>query len=578
MDPVLSLWVVPVLIDTVIVAALVGVLAFGRLDSRWRPTTIAFVAVFLLHWVESAIESEAVFEFSPELPPLAQTLFLVVLAVAVALTLKEAASSTRPQTSSPQDGASLASDEIPAAVVELSTDGLVRGLNRRARSLIHSDSEELVGLDYFDAFVAAEHRDEARAGFMRFVSSQGETDSTADYPLSTPGGERYCRWTRAAHLDSSGNIACVVSYGEDITQLVTMQEALERYRILATQTRDIILFVREGDGRILEANAAAEEAYGYTRAELLTLTIHDLRARRDDGLIADQIRAAGRGGIRFETLHVRSDGSPFPVEVSSQASEGEGHDRILMSIIRDVTNRKRVEHELEEHRARLRELAERLSSAADSERRRLATEVHDRVSQPLAAAKMRLELIRHKQPDLGDREEFSEALLLLGEAIRESRAVTSEMRPPLLYDVGLRAALEWLADEQSSHGLEVELQCVVEDVEDEDVKTFVFRTARELLTNVSKHAATGRATLSLREAGDDLELVVKDNGEGFDTASLEQPSGDGRGFGLFSIMEQADYLRARVDVHSQVGSGTTTIVRVSRQKRTPTRLADGTER
>jgi signal transduction histidine kinase len=262
------------------------------------------------------------------------------------------------------------------------------------------------------------------------------------------------------------------------------------------------------------------------------------------------------------------------VEVRSQGSAGEDNGDILMSIIRDVTERRRVEHELEQHRVRLRELAERLSSAADAERRRLATEVHDRVSQPLAAAKMRLELMRHKQPEVGEGKEFNEALLLLGEAIRDSRAVTSEMRPPLLYDVGLRAALEWLADEQASHGLDVELQCVVEDVEDEDVKTFIFRTARELLTNVSKHAATGRATLSLRDAGDDLELVVKDDGEGFDTASLQQPSGDGRGFGLFSIMEQADSLRARVNVHSRIGSGTTTIVRVSRQKRTP-RPADG---
>ena len=120
------------------------------------------------------------------------------------------------------------------------------------------------------------------------------------------------------------------------------EEALRRYELLARYSRDIILFVRRDDGRILEANAAATSAYGYTHEELLTRSIHDLRAPETRGLTADQMGEADREGILFETFHRRKDGSTFPVEVSSQGATM-GATRALISVVRDVTARKQAE-------------------------------------------------------------------------------------------------------------------------------------------------------------------------------------------------------------------------------------------
>ena len=114
---------------------------------------------------------------------------------------------------------------------------------------------------------------------------------------------------------------------------------IRRYELLSEHTRDIVLFLRP-DGQIVEANRAAVATYGFSRAELLKMTIYDLRAHETLPLIAEQMNMARAGGITFETYHKRRDGSSFPVEVSSSPSEIGG---VMLSLIRDITQRKRVE-------------------------------------------------------------------------------------------------------------------------------------------------------------------------------------------------------------------------------------------
>ncbi|HUI28696.1 MAG TPA: PAS domain S-box protein [Candidatus Acidoferrales bacterium] len=123
------------------------------------------------------------------------------------------------------------------------------------------------------------------------------------------------------------------------------EKALGHYEMLANHARDLILFVRLADGRIIEANAAAVKAYGYSRKELLSLSINDLRFPAERNLTAEQMSKADEGGILFETTHVRKDGSTFPVEVSSQGMEVDGA-RTLVSVIREITDRKRAEEQL----------------------------------------------------------------------------------------------------------------------------------------------------------------------------------------------------------------------------------------
>ena len=131
----------------------------------------------------------------------------------------------------------------------------------------------------------------------------------------------------------------------DVTESRLAEQLLRRYELLSDQARDIILFVRREDGRILEANRAAEQAYGYSRDELLARTIHDLRDDEAPTLVAGQMSAAAKDGILFETTHRRSDGSAFPVEVSSTGSIALGAEPVLLSVVRDISERRRIEEE-----------------------------------------------------------------------------------------------------------------------------------------------------------------------------------------------------------------------------------------
>jgi two-component system cell cycle sensor histidine kinase/response regulator CckA len=131
------------------------------------------------------------------------------------------------------------------------------------------------------------------------------------------------------------------------------EEAQRRYALLADAARDIILFIRVSDGRILEANAAALAAYGYSAEELRALTIRDLRAPDHVDAVAGHLAAAERGGLQFETRHRRKDGTTFPVEVSSQGADLAGA-RVVLSVVRDVSARRRAEDQLRSSEARLR--------------------------------------------------------------------------------------------------------------------------------------------------------------------------------------------------------------------------------
>jgi PAS domain S-box-containing protein len=142
-------------------------------------------------------------------------------------------------------------------------------------------------------------------------------------------------------LRESGQTSGVVVVFQDITERKQAEEALQRYRHLSEYANDIIWLLR-ADGRIVEVNQAAVDAYGYSRDELLGMNVRDLRHESTQEELPRHIEEANAGNVHFETLHVRKDGTVFPVEVNASSAEF-GGERLIMSIIRDITERKRLE-------------------------------------------------------------------------------------------------------------------------------------------------------------------------------------------------------------------------------------------
>jgi PAS domain S-box-containing protein len=205
---------------------------------------------------------------------------------------------------------------------------------------------------------------------VRFATCDGTVDiASADLPVQRAaatgievrdqefsaiyddGSVRTLFGTGVPLRDEFGRVRGGVGAFLDITERKRAEAVLHRYELLAHHARDIMLFIRRGDGRIVEANAAAERAYGYTREELLARTIHDLRPAEDAGAAQALMADADVAGILFEARHRRQDGSLFPVEVSSRGMTV-GGDRVLVSVIRDITERSQAEQSLRESERR----------------------------------------------------------------------------------------------------------------------------------------------------------------------------------------------------------------------------------
>lgn len=170
--------------------------------------------------------------------------------------------------------------------------------------------------------------------------------------------------------DSNDKLAKMVSELQQLSRALAAEVAerqmtqaeLHKFKVFFTHSQDIMLFVDPADGSILEANPAASANYGYSREELLNLTIYDLRPEEQKEIITTQLVAAVDDGITFETVHQRKNSSLFPVEVNSRG-ERLGTKKIIFSVIRDITTRKQAELALRFNEKQFRELIELLPSA-----------------------------------------------------------------------------------------------------------------------------------------------------------------------------------------------------------------------
>jgi PAS domain S-box-containing protein len=169
-----------------------------------------------------------------------------------------------------------------------------------------------------------------QAGVLRYETTHRRKDGI-EFPIEV-----------STSLISLGGHEMLLGIDRDITERKRAEENLRRFELLSEHSRDIILFIGREDGRILETNAAAIQAYGYSRDELLALSIQDLRVPGNLHLTDEQMAQADTQGILFETIHRRKDGTVFPVEVSSRGATIGGV-RALISIIRDITERKKTE-------------------------------------------------------------------------------------------------------------------------------------------------------------------------------------------------------------------------------------------
>jgi len=261
----------------------------------------------------------------------------------------------------------------------------------------------------------------------------------------------------------------------------------------------------------------------------------------------------------LEKRYSRKDGEPVWVNLTvSLMKDDAGQEKWFVSVIQDISERKQAERAILDYQHRLKELAAELARAEERERRNIAIELHDHIGQSLAV--MRLQLAAARKETAGRKvdsilDDVSESLRV---AIQDTRNIISDLSFPTLNELGLSAAIsDWLREQIGErYGLLTRFSIVGKPKSlSEDVKSILFRSVRELLMNVVKHARASEVTVNILCEGNAVTIVVEDDGVGFTDTGRAAGTSDIKGFGLFSIEERMSDLGGSLVIEGRPGKG-----------------------
>ena len=361
-------------------------------------------------------------------------------------------------------------------------------------------------------------------------------------------------------LDDVQHIVLSIRNIDDLRKIERALEKSEaRYReLFNNMSSGVAVLEAHSDGQqfeFIDFNRAAERIENLSKESVLGKNIVDV------------LPSVEKYGLLDVFKRVWATGKPeyFPVAVYRENELKVWKDNYvyklptgeIVDMYDDVTERKDAEGKLLMYQEKLQSLASELSLVEEQERRTIATDLHDQIGQTMSVIKMRCFSLRENLSSPEQLKYLDEIFELVQQTIQDIRSLTFELSPPVLYELGLVAAIEWLAEEfQKKHGL----RCLVESDSlpkplNDDMKVVLFRSVRELLVNIVKHAQAKTARIALRVMKNTIRVRVTDDGRGSILANNGQEENTNT-FGLFSVRERIRHLGGEVEIDSRPGKGT----------------------
>ncbi len=335
-----------------------------------------------------------------------------------------------------------------------------------------------------------------------------------------------------------------------------LREAQEKIQETTAKYYDLYEFAPVGyltldkAGMINEANMTLSRMFGEAKKDLLNRFLTQFILPEDRSLFASHLRKVFSTDLlqRAEVRIRRERGDIIHVALHSIADNAGNFCRAAAI---DVTQLRIAEQKLRSANDRLRLLTAELSRNEEITLRQIAEELHDCIGQNLAAIKMRVDLI--SQSPRKTSKALDEIRSMLKDTIRNTRSLTFEVSPSILYELGFESSIEWLAEKLSlEHHKQIQLNIENIPKVEREMEIVVFRMIRELLMNSIKHSGVDEINLNLFREGPFLGISVSDRGKGFDPAQIEAALS---GFGLFSIRERIHALGGEMIIDSRPGTG-----------------------
>ncbi len=449
---------------------------------------------------------------------------------------------------------------VPAAAAMFDREMRYLNVSDRFCSDFNLNPAEIIGKSHYDVFPELPERWKA----IHQSCLAGENLRSEEDTWHRPGlNPMWLRWELRPWGDQDGLPAGIIIFSEDITARKNIaQDLLEREAtnraLLETASQAIIAV--DAESRIVLANRMVEQMFGHDHNQLLGQPLETLLppAVRDRHKLHQANFAVNPQprpmGIGIELRGLRKDGSEFPIEINLSSVITQSGP-LSVGFITDITQRKHSETALHQSELELRTLAGNLLTAFEDERRRIARDLHDDVTQTLAS--LSIEIGKLASNTRSAPENTSSRLVDLQKQVvqitTEIRSLSHGLHPSIIEDLGLQVALEDLCDEfAKTQEVTVIFEGELEDrILDRHIASCLYRVAQESLRNAAKHAQATRIRVALTTDGGNIHLAVNDNGIGFSSAGNTH-----LGLGIISMKERLRLVNGMISIVSRIDQGT----------------------
>lgn len=398
-------------------------------------------------------------------------------------------------------------------------------------------------------------------GSLNKSCTNAESSWTAEYRIRKKDGKLVNILDRAHIIyDEEGNLKRMLGTMLDMTERksaeLKQQQDEKKYRLLFQENPLPMWTADYTTYKFSDVNESAIKHYGYTRSEFLKMTVFDLRPEEDRALLRERMKSHS---FQYPKLgvwrHQKKDGTIIFVEIYAHKIEINGAEgRIVLA--QDVTEKMEAQRSLQASRDELRQLSTHLELVREEERANIAREIHDELGQQLTGIKMDIAWIQKKCEDEDQtiKDKLSVMNNLVDETVQSIRRISYQLRPGMLDDLGLAAALEWQSNEfQARTGINCSFKANQEDATIDHQKSIgIFRIYQEALTNIARHAAATNVVAELQISENQLQMDIRDNGKGFNTEEISAKNT----LGLIGMKERILIMNGQIKLESHPGTGT----------------------